>query len=499
MSVLRHRPLGERIPNLPHSVSCSLPTLADVIGYEERKPSVVDRMTSGYPRFVKHPYLRQVAAHILAERGIEDALFWPCCSQAVAEALVLWMQPRPSRVLAHGGLHGVLVPNTDEAFRHGKVFLQHTGGFLSSREAEDFLVREGVFAYAQPEPAGPRVSSAELRTLLSRHSGAATSDLFLANSGMNAVYSAFRVLDAAQRKQGRSIWIQLGWLYSDTIALLQKFCATPATDYLHHRDVFDLAGLEALFQTHAGRIAGVIAEVPTNPLVQTCDLPAVAALCRRESIALIADPSINCMANVDVLPHCDVLVTSLTKYYAADGDVIAGLAAINPSSPFADTLRAGLPAVIEPPYPRDEARLASESAQTDEVVARINASLPAVIDLLQGHPAVAEVYWALHPYSEKNYKQLARTPSSVGSLVTFTLRRPLAEVYDRLSIAKGPSFGMHTSLASPFIYLAHYPLVTSVEGRAHLLDHGIDPDLIRLSIGTEPTGDLIGALREALD
>ncbi|WP_404424842.1 PLP-dependent transferase [Nibricoccus sp. IMCC34717] len=498
MSVLRHRPLGERIPNLPHAVSCSLPTLADVIGYEERKPSVVDRMTSGYPRFVKHPYLRQVAAHVLAELGIEDALFWPCCSAAVATSLLQWMQPRPCRVVSHGGIQGVLVPNSDEAFRHAKTFLQHTGGFLSSREAEDFLVREGVFACVQPEPSLPPATSTDLRAVLSRHSGAAPSDLFLANSGMNAVYSAFRVLDTAQRKRGRTVWIQLGWLYLDTIAILQKFCATPA-DYLHHGDVFDVAGLQALFRAHAGRIAGVITEVPTNPLVQTCDLPAVAELCRREGAALIADPSINCMANVDVLPQCDALVTSLTKYYAADGDVIAGLVAVNAASPFAEALRSGLPAVVEPPYARDEARLASESLQADAVVARINASLPAVVDLLQGHPAVEGVFWALHPYSKDNYTRLARTPGSVGSLVTFNLRRPLAEVYDRLRVAKGPSFGMHTSLASPFMYLAHYELVTTEHGRAHLRSHGIDPHLIRLSIGTEPVADLLEALREALD
>ncbi|MDX2185886.1 MAG: PLP-dependent transferase [Opitutaceae bacterium] len=498
MSVLRHRPLGERIPDLPHAVSCSLPTLDDVIGYEERRPAVIDRMSSGYPRFVKHPFLRQVAVHVRRQLGVEDH-FWPCASPAAAEALLAWMPPYPARIATHGGVTGVFVPNEDTAFRHAKTFLQHAGLFLSSREAEDYLVREGVLPRTDRETLVASAAGESVRNVVARLSGAASPDeVLLANCGMNAVYSAFKAVDALQRSQGRTVWIQLGWLYLDTIAILQKFCGTPSRDYVMHGNVFDLDGLRALFSAHAGRIAGVITEIPTNPLIQTCNLPAVAELCRREGAALIADPTINCVANLQVLPHCDVLVTSLTKYFAAEGDVIAGALVVNPDSPFAPRLRDELKRRVEPLYPRDLARLAAQAPQVEEVVRTINASTPAIVETLSTHPAVDEVFWAHHPSSRSNYVALSRSEQAVGSMVTFTLRTDLARVYDRLKIAKGPSFGMHTSLACPFMYLAHYDLVTTNDGRSQLESFGLNPELIRLSVGTEPTSELCEALREAL-
>jgi cystathionine gamma-synthase len=50
----------------------------------------------------------------------------------------------------------------------------------------------------------------------------------------------------------------------------------------------------------------------------------------------------------------------------------------------------------------------------------------------------------------------------------------------------------------PFMYLAHYDLVKSPEGRATLKARGVDPDLIRLSIGLEPVEAIIGELDRTL-
>jgi cystathionine gamma-synthase len=48
------------------------------------------------------------------------------------------------------------------------------------------------------------------------------------------------------------------------------------------------------------------------------------------------------------------------------------------------------------------------------------------------------------------------------------------------------------------MYLAHYDLVTTTTGRAELELSDLDPDLLRLSVGTEPAEDIIAALAEAL-
>jgi cystathionine gamma-synthase len=79
------------------------------------------------------------------------------------------------------------------------------------------------------------------------------------------------------------------------------------------------------------------------------------------------------------------------------------------------------------------------------------------------------------------------------------VRGKLEAFYDRLRLPKGPSFGMRTTLICPFMYLAHYDLVTSAQGRAQLEANGLDPELLRLCVGTEPVEEIIGALREALE
>jgi cystathionine gamma-synthase len=83
-------------------------------------------------------------------------------------------------------------------------------------------------------------------------------------------------------------------------------------------------------------------------------------------------------------------------------------------------------------------------------------------------------------------------------MITFTLRRDLETFYDRLRLPKGPSFGMTTTLICPFMYLAHYDLVTTPAGLAELAASKLDPDLLRLCLGTEPVEDIIAALSEAL-
>ena len=50
----------------------------------------------------------------------------------------------------------------------------------------------------------------------------------------------------------------------------------------------------------------------------------------------------------------------------------------------------------------------------------------------------------------------------------------------------------------PFMYLAHYNLVSTPEGREQLRSNGLDPDLIRLSIGLEPPEAIIEELDRAL-
>jgi cystathionine gamma-synthase len=502
MSSFPHLPIGQPIPDSPHAVSCSLPTMRSVRGYEEKDPEIVRQLTNGYPRFVVHPYARQLAAHFIATiPALRGRTLWLTSSAAMARALAAHLTAtRGAEPFAQRGLAGVSHPEAPETFALAKTYLQNLGGFLSSREAEDQLVALKLHPGLHPEEIFPGDAPAEIRRQLRAVlPGAADADLTLANCGMSAVHAAFRAVNAVQAPRGRTVWLQLGWLYLDTIAILRKFTAQPA-DYVYVRDVADLAVLARIFAAHGARIAGVVAEVPTNPLVQTPDLPAIAALCRQHGARLIVDPSMSSVFSLNVLPHADLLVSSLTKYTASEGDLTAGLVAVNPAGPDAAALRANLTGATEPLYARDAARLAWQIGRTPAVLAQINAATPKVVAFLENHPAVQEVFWALQAGSRANYLKLARTPDATGGMITFTLRAPgaLEKFYDRLRLPKGPSFGMKRTLICPFMYLAHYDLVTTPAGLAELAASRLDPDLLRLCVGTEPVEEIIACLAEAL-
>jgi cystathionine gamma-synthase len=495
-------PLGSPIPDLPHAVSCSLPTMAAVRGYEEKDPAVVSQLQTGYPRFVLHPFAKRLGAELSKRHKLEGRKLWLTSSRRMASALLGHLKAGPAAskaaLFAKDGAHGVVHDDTPEITLRAKHYLQHIGGYLSSREAEDILAAMGAGPQPGTEELFPGNAAAEVIVHLKPiFAGTRTADLLLANSGMNAIHAAFSAVNNLQAPKGRTAWVQLGWLYLDTIAILKKFTATP-DDYIYVPDILDMAAIERLFEERGDRIAGVMAEVPTNPLMESTDVAALAALCRRHGVKLVLDPSVASAFSVDCLPHADLVVTSLTKYTGNEGDVIAGLVAVNPEGTDASFLRQGAAAIVESPYKRDLSRLAAQICNTTAVLGRINESTPKVHEFLASHPGVRSTFWAHSPKSRANYAKLERTPGSTGGMISFTLTGSLETFYDKLRLPKGPSFGMRTTLICPFMFLAHYDMVTTDDGRAALLANGLDPDLLRLCVGTEPVDDIIAALSEAL-
>lgn len=473
--------------------------MRDLRGYEEKDPEVLKHMPSGYPRFVVHPYVRQLGEHLAKNLSLKNSRLWLCSSEKMAKALSQWLQDREAVVVKAEGVYGLVHRPDPEFAARAKSFLQHAGGFLSSREAEDVLVRLGQLPAPVQEEHFQGDAPAELWRHLSPYlEGAGRNDTFFTSSGINAVYSAFRAIDAVQAARGRRIWIQLGWLYLDTIAILKKF-SSGLDSYRHIRQVNDKAALEKLFAEEGDKIAGIIAEVPTNPLIQTPDLPWLAELAHRHGARLVLDPSVASVYSVNLLPYADLLVASLTKYSAHEGDVIAGLAVVNPLGFDAVSLRRELPSWIEPAYGRDLSRLAAQLPGAIDCLDKIEENLWVVARHLEKRPEVSAVHWSRAVFSSENFARVARDPMAVGGMLSFELRVPFDVFYDALRLPKGPSFGLQNSLACPFIWLAHYDLVTSEEGRAELERSHINPNLVRLALGAEHPGDILAALDEALN
>ena len=477
-------PLGAAVPDSPHATVVCLPTLADVEGYERKDPRVWALMKVGYPRFVRNALVARAAEQAAAAAGRAGALF-PLVSRRAADDMARRAGVTDYTVDAAGDWF-LLATSPGPAAERLAKFVQHTGTLISSRQAEAHLRGEAT-------PPAPE-AAATIRSALAPYlAGVSPEDLLLTTSGMNGVDAALRAVDAVQRPRGRKAWIQLGWLYVDTARLFEK-----AVDAPHHfiADVRDLAAVERLLAR--GDVAGVLTEVPNNPQLETADIPALRALCDRYGAKLLLDPSSAGLATVDVLPFADIVCSSLTKYCAAEGDVMAGLVAAHPGRPDAAALQAHLRAVYEPLYPLDLAALARQVGRLAEVTARLSANAAEMARRLAAHPAVARVRVADQGPTAANFRVMQRPGAGAGSLITVELRGDLRQVYDRLEVVKGPSFGLRRTLAAPFLWLAHYEEVSTPEGREKLRHAGLDPDLLRISVGDEPIEEIWAAFAAAL-
>ncbi len=472
--------------------------MADVIGYEEKDPAVTQRLRAGYPRFAPHPYVRLLVQKLSEQFGA-GLQIWPVINARVAVALIAHLG-ESARSVSRLGVLAVTHPAEPQLTSRAKHFLQHTGGLLSSRAAEDALVQAGVLPATAPERWFVGDALAEVRRVIAPcFSGVPAEQVHIVPSGMAAMHAAIEAVRAVQAPRRRTAWLQLGWLYLDTIALLKKFTPDPECDYLCQHDVSDMASLQATLSKHGHRLAGIVTEAPTNPLLHTPDLTALARLARQHGIRLIIDPALSSPFNTDVLPYADVVAFSLTKYAAHAGDVLAGAVVVNPQGTDALALSEVLPVWLDPLYPRDLSRLAAQIAQAPEVVRRINANTPQVVEFLRQHPSVSRVWWTGQRSTAGNYAQIAREPKAVGGVVSFTLNGALASFYDRVPLPKGPSFGMSSTLLCPYVYLAHYDLLPGRSDGMELASAGVSPDLVRLSVGTEPAAEIIVALAVGLE
>ncbi len=496
MTFLRQHPLGATVPDSVHAVCCSLPRMADVIGYEEREPETMAAVKYAYPRFVFHDYVIQAANKAAEKHGLSGRAVYAVASAAAAWSLAEYVDapghgilPEADFVLAH-------FPESPEVRARAKAFLQHTGASVTSRQAEDYLAAADPTFPVQQEAGFD--GDAEKHVMAGLRQYLDTSHLWLANSGMNAFYAAIQAVRSVQRPKGRRLYLQLGWLYLDTQRILEKLMGEGDQLIVVH-DVFDAAAIEKIFAEKGRELAAVVTELPTNPLVQTPDVERLSALCQRHGVVRVFDPSVAGIVNVDVLPYADVVVTSLTKYAAWQGDVMIGALAFNEGSLFAEALSAKLGRHLEPPYTRDLSRLAAQIGEMPAIAARVNANAAQVTAYLEKHPMVRKVF---HPHtgqSSEHFSKIARSEGSLGGIITFELEKPLAQFYDLSTVVKGPSFGTQFTMMCPFMYLAHYDLASNEEGRAYLKGLGIDPELIRLSVGAEPFADIRAALAVGLD
>jgi cystathionine gamma-synthase len=109
--------------------------------------------------------------------------------------------------------------------------------------------------------------------------------------------------------------------YIDTLKILQKW--GPGCLFYGHGSSEDLEDLERRL-VDGERYLALFCEFPGNPLLRSPDLRRLHALADRYDFALVVDETVGNFLNVQVLPYADVLVSSLTKIFSGDSNVMGG-------------------------------------------------------------------------------------------------------------------------------------------------------------------------------
>jgi len=281
-------------------------------------------------------------------------------------------------------------------------------------------------------------------------------------------------------------------LYGGTVRLL--------TDLLPRFGV-DVRFLGVPDLEHVDRVAGersrvLIVESPTNPGLEIVDLAAVCASARARGLAVVADNTFATpLLQRPLALGVDLVMHSLTKALAGHSDVIGG--ALAGSRARIDAARATMK-ILGGCMDPHAAFLVLRGIKTLHLrVERQCDNALALARRLERHPAVRRVLYPGLP-SHPGHEVARRQMSAFGGVVTLVLAGglPAAErFYDRLRlVARAASLGGVESLASLPVHTSHYGLP-----EAQLREAGIDPGMVRLSLGVEDASDIAADVERALE
>jgi O-acetylhomoserine (thiol)-lyase len=280
------------------------------------------------------------------------------------------------------------------------------------------------------------------------------------------------------------------------------------------------------------RTRALFIETIGNPLLDLADIAAIAQVAHRNGLPLIVDATFSTPILLRSIEHgADIVINSLTKWIGGHGTGIGGIitdagrfdwkAGRHPLftepdanyhglrwaldlpealAPIAFILRVrtvplrNLGAAIAP----DNAWMFLQGAETLPLrMARHSENALAVAKFLQKHPKVA---WVRYPgLPDDPSHQLARKylKGGFGGMVVFGIKGG-AEAGVRL-IDHIPLFSHLANVGDAKSLIIHPASTTHSQlSPEQLLEGGVTPDLVRLSIGIEHIDDILEALEEGL-
>jgi cystathionine gamma-synthase len=256
----------------------------------------------------------------------------------------------------------------------------------------------------------------------------------------------------------------------------------------------DLTDLEAVRAAVVpGRTRIIWAETPTNPLLTVVDIAALAKIAHEAGALLVID-------NTFASPYlqqplalgADVVVHSTTKYLGGHSDVVGG-ALIVADAELGDRLAYHQNAMGSVPGPWDSWLVLRGIKTLGVRMDRHSANARAVVDLLTGHPRVAEVFYPGLD-GHRGHDIAVRQMRDFGGMVSFRASGGEQEALD--ICARTKVFTLGESLGGVESLIEHPGRMTHASAAGSPLE--VPADLVRLSVGIESVDDLVADLKQAL-
>lgn len=153
-------------------------------------------------------------------------------------------------------------------------------------------------------------------------------DVYLYPTGMSAIWHAHQLAMAWKEKRdgapGKSVCF--GFPYTDTLKILQKW--GPGCHFFGHGTTPDLQALSDLLDeiraTKGTPITSLFCEFPSNPLLRSADLKELRRLADEHEFVIVVDETVGNFVNVEVASWTDIVVSSLTKVFSGETNVMGG-------------------------------------------------------------------------------------------------------------------------------------------------------------------------------
>jgi len=341
------------------------------------------------------------------------------------------------------------------------------------------------------------------------------------SSGMAAISAALFALCS----HGDHIVAQAA-LYGGTYTLLKARLPQMGAIATTFVDIDDLAALENAIQENT-RI--IYLETMSNPYMSIPDFDGIKAIARKHGVVIMLDNTFAIPPIFDAQKHgADIVVHSLSKYAGGHGTTIGG--AVVDMGNF-DYRRSGRYAFLAAPDPYNhgivyadqpapvavrlrqqfirelgaclspfDAFLFLQGLETLSLrVKRHSVNALHVAKFLQEHPAVEYVRFPMlkeDPYHDRALKYFDMD-AGAGAILSFGVRGGLAA--GRRFINALRLFSLLANVADAKSLVIHPASTTHGQlSEAELLEAGVAPGLIRLSVGLEDEKDLVGDLDQAL-